>query len=131
MLYMVTRAGTAATRLALGTSPAMAAKGLHGRMMAYYGTAKARRCDIIIACNRSHHFCRTLWKRVRFLASGISRWNDHVCGQVPIVSGGNSKAAAKWESRTVYQPNLAILNNTVYDFYVRSLATAFPVGFEF
>ena len=43
-----------------------------------------------------------------------------MCGQVPIVSGGNSRAAAKWESRTVYQPNVAILDDTVYDFYVRS-----------
>ena len=37
--------------------------------------------------------------------------------QVPVVSGGKSAAAAKWESRTVYQPNVAILNGTIYDFY--------------
>ena len=121
----------AAIRLALGTNPGMVEKGLHGRMMVCYGTAKARRCDIKLPTTSVITVAETPWACVRFLASGITLKNDHVCGQVPIVSGGNSKAAAKWESRTVYQPNLAILNDTVYDFYVRSLATALPVGFQF
>ena len=36
---------------------------------------------------------------------------------VGILGGGKSKAAAKWESRVVYQPNVVITNGTIYDFY--------------
>eukprot|EP01051_Picozoa_sp_SAG22_P016205 SAG22_NODE_2245_length_2796_cov_2.307008_2_plen_224_part_00 len=36
---------------------------------------------------------------------------------VGVLSGGKSKAAAKWESHVVYQPNVVIANDTVYDFY--------------
>ena len=45
---------------------------------------------------------------------GVS-WNRE-SETVGILSGGNSKAAAKWESRVVYQPNVVIANDTVWDF---------------
>ena len=36
---------------------------------------------------------------------------------VGVLSGGKSPAAAKWESHVVYQPNVVISGEMVYDFY--------------
>jgi hypothetical protein len=43
-------------------------------------------------------------------------WNRE-SATVGVLSGGHSKAAAKWESHVVYQPNVVIANATVFDFY--------------
>lgn len=64
--------------------------------------------------------------RASCLVAVAKQWEgDFASDQVPTLSGGKSKAAAKWESHVVYQPNVAILGDTVYDFYVRSLVTLF------
>lgn len=52
---------------------------------------------------------------IAWSADGGRTWHRE-SETVPFVAGANAHSAS-WESRVVYQPNLVVHNNTVYDFY--------------